>query len=156
MTGVTESDVLRLRPRRLRVMCWILAPALVLVFTALGLALHGATGEGVATFQRGDSFAMIGLGVLGAVVILLFTRVKVEADADGVRVRNVLGSYDLPWDVVRAVRFDRGSPWASLELHDDELVPMIALQAVDKDSAVAGVRALRALLEAARPVPAAG
>lgn len=155
MAVVTESAVLRLRPHRLRVMCWILAPALVVVFTALGLALNGSTGEGAATFQRGDSFAMIGLGVLGAAVVLLFTRVKVEADADGVRVRNVLGSYNLPWDVVRAVRFDRGSPWASLELHDDELVPMIAVQAVDKDSAVAGVRALRALHRAAQPVPAA-
>ncbi|WSN13491.1 PH domain-containing protein [Micromonospora sp. NBC_01699] len=152
---MTDSDLVRLRPRRLRVMCWVLAPSLVVVFTALGLALHGSTGQGEATFQRGDSFAMIGLGVLGALVILLFTRVKVEADPRGVRVRNVLGSYDLPWDVVRAVRFDHGSSWASLELHEDELVPMIALQAVDKESAVAGVRALRALHDAARRLPAA-
>ncbi|MFK3985380.1 PH domain-containing protein [Micromonospora sp. NPDC050397] len=136
-------------------MCWILAPALVVTFTALGLALHGSTGQGAATFQRGDSFAMIGLGVLGAAIVLLFTRVRVEADANGVRVRNVLGSYNLPWEVVRAVRFDRGSPWASLELHDDELIPMIAVQAVDKDSAVVGVRALRALHQSAQPVPAA-
>jgi hypothetical protein len=155
MVAVTDSDVVRLRPRRLRMMCWVLAPSVVVVFTALGLALHGSTGEGAATFQRGDSFAMIGLGVLGALVILLFTRVRVEADARGIRVRNVVGSYNLPWEVVRAVRFDRGSPWASLELHDDELVPMIALQAVDKDSAVAGVRALRALREAHQRVPAA-
>jgi hypothetical protein len=136
-------------------MCWVLAPSVVVVFTALGLALHGSTGEGAATFQRGDSFAMIGLGVLGALVILLFTRVRVEADAHGIQVRNVVGSYNLPWEVVRAVRFDRGSPWASLELHDDELVPMIALQAVDKDSAVVGVRALRALREAHQRLPAA-
>lgn len=155
MMAVTDSDLVRLRPRRLRVMCWVLAPALVVVFTALGLALHGSTGQGTATFQRGDSFAMIGLGVLGALVILLFTRVQVEADTRGVRVRNVLGSYNLPWEVVRAVRFDHGSPWASLELHDDELVPMIALQAVDKEAAVAGVRALRALHDASRRQPAA-
>jgi hypothetical protein len=155
MVLVTDSDVVRLRPRRLRVVCWILAPTLVVVFTALGLALHGSTGEGSATFQRGDQFAMIGLGVLGAFVILLFTRVAVEADAVGVRVRNVLGSYNLPWSAVRAVRFERGSSWASLELHDDDLVPMIAVQAVDKDHAVTGVRALRALHEAHRRLPAA-
>ena len=29
-------------------------------------------------------------------------------------------AYDLPWSVVRAVRFDRNSAWATLELHDDE------------------------------------
>jgi hypothetical protein len=155
MVLVTDSDVVRLRPRRLRVVCWTLAPTLVVVFTALGLALHGSTGEGAATFQRGDQLAMLGLGVLGAFVILLFTRAAVEADAFGVRVRNVLGSYNLPWSAVRAVRFDRGSPWASLELHDDDLVPMIALQAVDKDHAVTGVRALRALHEAHQRLPAA-
>jgi hypothetical protein len=117
----------------------------VLLFAAVGTALTGPTGDGYGAFQRGDQFAMIGLGLLGAFVILLFTRPRVEADAHGVRVRNVIGSYDLPWDVVRAVRFDRGSAWASLELPDDELVPVLALQVVDRERAVAGVLALRAL-----------
>jgi len=47
------------------------------------------------------------------------------------------------------VRFDRNSPWAQLELHDDEQVSIHALQAVDKDYAVEGVRKLRALHSAA-------
>jgi hypothetical protein len=51
--------------------------------------------------------------------------------------------------VVRAVRFDRNSAWAMLELHDDETVAVHALQAVDKEYAVDGVRALRALHTAA-------
>jgi hypothetical protein len=96
-------------------------------------------------FQRGDQAAMIGLGLLGSFLILLFTRLRVEADARGVRVRNVIGSVDLPWEIVRAVRFDRGSAWANLELHNDELVPILAVQAVDKERAVNAVRALRTL-----------
>jgi len=138
------------------VVCWSLAAAVVVLFTLVGTGLRGPTGEGAATFQRGDQFAMIGLGVLGALVILLFTRPAVEADARGIRVRNVLGSYDLPWEVVRTVRFDRGSAWASLELHDDDLVPMLAVQAVDRERAVAGVRALRALHAAHQRQPATG
>ena len=134
--------------------CCCLAVAVVVIFTAVGTSLRGSTGEGVATFQRGDQTAMIGLGVLLALGILLFTRPRVEADARGVRVRNVIGSYDLPWEVVRAVRFDRGQAWASLELHDDDQVPMVALQAVDKERAVAGVRALRALHAQHAPQPA--
>lgn len=126
-------------------MCWISAAATLLLFTVAGIGLEGSTGVGNATFQRGDRFAMIGLGVLIAAGILLFTRPRVEADERGVRVRNVFSSYDLPWEVIRAVRFDRGAPWADLELHDDELIPMMALQVVDKERAVAGVRALRAL-----------
>lgn len=140
---------MRLRPLRVRVMCWACAAAVLLLFTAAGIGLEGSTGVGDATFQRGDRFAMIGLGVLIAAGILLFTRPRVEADERGIRVRNVFSSYDLPWEAIRAVRFDRGAPWADLELHDDEVVPMMALQAVDKERAVAGVRALRALHAAA-------
>lgn len=152
--GVTEPDIVRLRPHRIRIVAWAAAAALVLVFTAVGTSLRGSTGEGSAVFQPGDQFAMIGLGVLGALAILLFTRLRVEADARRIRVRNVVGSYDLPWDVVRAVRFDRGASWASLELFDDDQVPLIALPAVDKERAVAGVRTLRELHRAHQQRPA--
>ncbi|KXK60136.1 PH domain-containing protein [Micromonospora fluostatini] len=134
-----------LRPRRIRVVCWASAVALIVTFSLIGASLQGPTGDGYGTFQRGDGFAMVGLGVLGALAILLFTRPRVQADAWGVRVRNIVGSYELPWEVIRGVRFDRGAPWASLELHDDDLMPMVALQAADKESAVEGVRALRRL-----------
>lgn len=147
---MTTPDLVRLRPHRARLVCWISAVAVVLLFAFISTGLEGPTGAGSATFQRGDRFAMVGLGVLLAAGILLFARPRVEADLRGIRVRNVVGSYDLPWEVVRAVRFDRGAAWASLELHDDDLVPVMALQAVDRERAVAGVRALRALHAAAR------
>ncbi|MEV1330961.1 PH domain-containing protein [Micromonospora costi] len=145
---MSEPELIRLRPRRIRLVCWASAAALVVVFTLVATSLHGPTGDGYGTFQRGDQLAMVGLGIFGALAFLLFTRPRVEADARGVRVRNVLGSYELPWEVVRGIRFDRGAPWASLELHDDDLVPMIALQAADKELAVEGVRALRRLHQA--------
>ncbi|ASW54702.1 PH domain-containing protein [Plantactinospora sp. KBS50] len=144
---MSEPDVVRLRPLRARLVCWISAAAVLIVFTAVATSLHGSTGEGRATFQRGDQLAMVGLGVLAALGILLFTRPRVEADDRGVRVRNIIGAYDLPWDVVKAVRFGRGSPWASLELYDDESVQLLAVQAADKERAVAGVRELRRLHE---------
>ena len=149
VAGATGAGLVRLRPHRIRVTCWALAAALVALFTVVSTALRGPTGDGSAMFQRGDQAAMIGLGLLGAFLILLFARPRVEADIRGIRVRNVIGSYDLPWAVVRAVRFDRGSAWANLELQDDELVPVLALQAVDRERAVDGVRALRALHTAA-------
>ncbi|WP_208811801.1 PH domain-containing protein [Micromonospora echinofusca] len=142
---MSDSDVVRLRPRRIRVVCWSVAVALVLVASVSATAMTGSTGNGFGTFQRGDQVAMVGLGLLGALGVLLLTRPRVEADTRGIRVRNVIGSYELPWEVVRGVRFDRGAPWASLELHDDDLVPMVALQAADRELAVAGVRALRRL-----------
>jgi hypothetical protein len=137
------------RPRRIRWVAGISAAVVFLLFTALSFGLHGSTGDGYGHFERGDQSAMIGLGVLAALGILAFTRPRVRADAEHVVVRNVVGNFDLPWSAVRAVRFDRNSAWAMLELHDEETVSVHALQAADKDYAVQGVRALRALHSAA-------
>ncbi|BCY13629.1 PH domain-containing protein [Actinoplanes sp. L3-i22] len=139
------------RPQKIRWVAGSLAAVVVVFFTVLSFGLHGQAGfenagqVGSGSFQRGDQAAMIGLGVLFGLGILAFCRPRVAADDQGVHVRNVVGGYDLPWNVVRAVRFDRNSPWAQLELLDDEQVSIHALQAVDKDYAVDGVRALRAL-----------
>jgi Bacterial PH domain len=54
------------------------------------------------------------------------------------------------------VRFDRGSPWASLELRDDDVVQVMAVQVMDKEYAVDAVRALRHLLAAAQTGPTSG
>lgn len=140
----TQAPVV-FRPRRIRWVAAGLAVAVVLLFTVLSFGLHGSTGDTMGQFRRGDQGAMVGLGVLIALGILAFTRPRVTADAEHIRVRNVVGGYDLPWAAVRAVRFDRNSPWATLELHDDETVSVHALQAADKEYAVEGVRALRAL-----------
>lgn len=136
------------RPRKASKIAIVLAVIVIAVFTVIGIALHGPTDSGVGTFHTGDQIAMILLGLLGAGGILLVTRPRVEADADGVRVRNVLGGYQVPWELVRAVRFGRGSPWASLELQDDDVLAVMAVQAADKAYAVATVRGLRALLAA--------
>jgi hypothetical protein len=144
VTTPTQKTV-EYRPRRIRWVAGISAAAVVILFTALSFGLHGSTGDGLGQFERGDQTAMIGLGVLAALGILAFTRPRVRADADHVQIRNVVGGFDLPWSAVRAVRFDRNSAWALLELHDDETVPVHALQAADKEYAVEGVRSLRAL-----------
>ena len=134
------------RPKRVRWVAGIAAVAVVALFTAVSFGLRGSAGfENSGQFQRGDQTAMIGLGVLIALGILAFTRPRVSADAERIKIRNVVGGYDLPWSVVRAVRFDRNSPWAILDLYDDEQVSLHALQAADKEYAVDGVRTLRAL-----------
>jgi Bacterial PH domain len=148
MTPPQVPLVVRARPRRARVVCWLAAVAVVVVFSLVATGLRGTTGEGGAAFQSGDQLAMVGLGVLAALGILMFTRPRVEADARGVRVRNIIGSYDLPWEVVRAVRFNRGAPWVTLDLQDDDVVAVMAVQAADREYALAAVRGLRSLLAA--------
>ena len=136
------------RPHKIRWVAGVCAAGVVVLFTAISFGLHGSAGfDNSGHFQRGDQTAMIILGVLIALGILAFCRPRVIADDAGIKIRNVVGGYDLPWSVVRAVRFDRNSPWAQLDLFDDEQVSIHALQAADKDYAVEGVRTLRALLK---------
>lgn len=146
----------RFRPRRARVTAWIAAGVTLLVSVGLALALSGASAAGQAPFETADRFALVGLGLIGAAAWLLLARPQVWADSDGIRVRNVLGAHELPWSLVRAVRFDRNASWASLELHDDDLVSVMAVQAVDREYAVAAVRALRQRHAAWQADPPAG
>jgi len=146
-----------IRPQRLRRVCWVLAPVVLIVFVVLGALLRGPVG-GASTsgvFQRADQLAMVVLGLLAAGAILLFTRPRVVADTEHIEVRNVFGSHDVPWALVRRIVFQRGNPWVSLELEDDDTLAVMAVQAADKDHAVAAVRALRALHAAHRDAGAA-
>lgn len=142
--------MVRARPRRIRLLVFIAAPVIVVLFTFIAMSLQGSFNGAGAVFQPADQVAMILLGVLAALGTLIFARPWVEADADGIRVRNMLGYYDLPWEIVRAVTFNRGSSWVTLDLVDDDVVAVLAVQAADKDYAVRAVRGLRALHEASR------
>lgn len=140
------AEVVTARPRKATRVARILAVAIVVIFTVVAFLLHGTMDSGKGVFQTSDQIAMIVLGLLGALGILMFTRPRIEADGKGIRIRNLWGQYDLPWEVVRAITFTKGAPWASLDLQDDETVALMAVQAADKGYAVATLRGLRALL----------
>jgi hypothetical protein len=147
---VIQQEEVVYRPKRIRWVAGAGAIAVVVLFTVISFGLKGSSGfDNSGTFERGDQSAMIGLGVLIGLGILAFCRPRVSAGPAGIKIRNVVGGYELPWAVVRAVRFDRNSPWATLDLYDDEQVSVHALQAADKEYAVDGVRKLRALHKAA-------
>jgi len=140
------------RPRKLALVCWGLAVFVLIAFALVAVAL-GSGEPGEVTFRLPDQLAMFGIGVLTAIGLLGFTRARVEADLEGIRVRNVLGEKLLPWGVVQGVRLDDGSPWASLDLHDDDTIALFAVQSNDGEQAVQAVLDLRALLRASRNLP---
>lgn len=145
--GPVDPAPVDVRPRRTRVVCVVAAVGVFVLFAVLSTALTGRTESG-GVFHRSDQVAMVILGALIGLGIMCFARPRVYADTTGIRVRNLVGGYQLPWDVVRAVRFSRHSPWASLELADDDEVTIMAIQAADKEYALDAVRALRRLLAA--------
>ena len=69
------------------------------------------------------------------------------------QVRNLLGPRRLPWALVLAVSFPDGTPWARLELPEDEYVAVMAIQAADKQHAVTALRRLRELHAVHAPPP---
>jgi hypothetical protein len=138
------------RARKAKKVAYISAALVVIIFTTVAFTLHGKTDSGKSEFHVEDQIAMILLGLLGAAGVLIFTRPRIIADADGVRVRNLLAWKYFPWQVITAVRFDRGSPWVALDLQDDDVISVMAVQAADKEYALDTVRALRGLLTASR------
>jgi hypothetical protein len=139
----------------MRQLCALVGLVVLAVTVVVAASLKETTNT-VVTYRTSDQFAMAGLGLVLAAGILFLGRSRVDADADGVRVRNVLVQHQFPWQAVRAVRFERKSAWASLLLENGDEVSLLAVQAVDKERAVAAVEGLRALRAADRandPVP---
>jgi hypothetical protein len=136
-------------PRKLRRTCTALAVLVLVVFGVVSLLLTRGESGGQA-FGPADQLSFFVIGVLIAAGVLVFTRFRVRADSDGIWVRNALGERYFPWAVVVSVDLPDGATWAQLELHDDEVVALMAVQTSDGDLAVDVLIALRRLLKASR------
>ena len=135
-------------PRKLRRTTRIAAVVLVLVMAAVSVGL--GTGSGSEYVGLGDQLGLFGLGLVMAAAVLLVGRPRVEADARSLRVRNVLGSYDVDWDLVVGIRFADGAPRATVDLPQDEEIALMAVAASDGPAATQALLALRALHQAHR------
>lgn len=130
-------------------MAWVLAGLIVVAMVVVGLLLKQSS-SGAVTFRTADQLAMIGLGLIIAGGVLIMTRPYIRADAAGLVVRNFGGPKYIPWQVVRTVRFSGAAPWATLELQDDDALTLLAIQAVDGETAADATDALRRLLVESR------
>jgi Bacterial PH domain len=133
----------------MRQLCALVAAVVVVAMTYAALTLKSSS-TGVVRFGTVDQFAIAGIGLVVGAGLLALGRSRVDADAEGIRFRNIALGHELPWTVVRAVAFDRKSPWASLVLRNGDEVVLLALQAVDKQRTLRAVEGLRDLLAAAQ------
>lgn len=139
MTG----ELLLVRPRLARWVAIAVAVGFVGLFAANAVLLPEVTTE--LNLHRSDQVALGLVGVVLAGGALLFARPRLRADEDGIQVRNVLTTRWLAWEQVLGVTFPDGAAWARLELAQDEFVPVIAIQVVDRGHALTAIRELRAL-----------
>src|SRR3954468_4570360 len=133
----------------MRLLCALVAAVVVGGMLIVTLTLPSSS-TGVVRFGVVDQVAIAGLGLVMGAGILFLGRSRVDADARGLRWRNVVLQQELPWSAVRAVAFERKSPWAQLELRNGDEVALFAIQAVDRMHAVRAVEGLRDLLAAAQ------
>jgi hypothetical protein len=151
VTPRPEREVwdVELRPHLTPLFAYAAAFLIAAAHIVVGLLLK-IKSSGVV-FQTADQVAMALLGLVIAGVVLLFARPRLRVGPSGLSVRNLLGDRLIRWSDTVGVSFPAGSRWARIDLPDDEYVPVMAIQAVDKDRAVEAMDTVRSLLVRYRP-----
>jgi hypothetical protein len=149
VTEPHEAWGVELRPHRTPIFAYAAALLIAAAHIVVGLLLK-IRSSGVI-FQTSDQVAMAVLGLVIAGAVLLFARPRLRVGPSGLAVRNLLGYRLVPWSEVVGVSFPAGRRWARIDLPDDEYIPVMAIQAVDKDRAVDAMDTVRSLLARYRP-----
>lgn len=144
MSGDISADVswqLIARPRKTARYAMIVAAVLVIIHLVLAVTLaQESTG---VYFRPADQIAMAGIGIFLAALVLLLARPRLRVSSRGIAVRNVIAERIVDWDLAQGMSFPDGAAWARIELPDDEFIPVMAIQANDREHAVAAVRKFR-------------
>ncbi len=147
-----SSPVLfQVRPRRITILAVVSATVVVVAMVVVSVLLLQSE-EGVR-FRVADQIGIIGIGLVLAGLILTAARPRLRVDATGVRVRNVLAEHFVPWSLILRIGYPQGSPWAQLVMPDDEVKPVMAIQAMDRARAVRALETVRELQARYGPPP---
>jgi len=138
-----------LRPHRTPVFVYAAAFVIAAAHIVVGLLLK-IKSSGVI-FHTSDQVAIAVLGLVIAGGVLLFARPRLRVGPAGLAVRNLFGYRLIPWGEVAGVSFPAGKRWARIDLPDDEYVPVMAIQAADRERAVDAMDTVRSLLARYRP-----
>ena len=139
----SAAVLLQVRPRKITILAAIAAAVVVGVSVVAGLLLKDVN-EGVS-FRTSDQIGTIGIGVVLAGAIMTTARPRLRATEAGLWVRNVLGDKFFAWSMVIRVGYPPNAPWAQLQLPDDEIHPVMAIQSLDRGRAVRALEQVRAL-----------
>jgi hypothetical protein len=144
VTAATPDLPVTFRPLWGRVIPYVLAVVAVVSFSLVAVTV---TGDGRAGARVLDRVLLLAFGVLVAAALCRFGSVRIAADAEGLRVRNLFSSRRLEWAEVVAVRLAPGDPWVQLDLSDGTTLPAMGIQGSDGGRASAQAVALAALVD---------
>lgn len=144
--AVTESDEwdLEVRPHLTPYFAYAAAFVIAAAHITVGFLLK--IGSSGVIFQTADQVAIGALGVIIGCLVLLFARPRLRVGPSGIAMRNLLAYRLIPWSDVVDVSFQNGARWARVDLPDDEYVPAMAIQAVDRQRAVDAMDRVRELV----------
>lgn len=120
------------------------AGAALITLVGIGVAL---TSKGNATgpaLRTADQYAFLLIALVLAGVLLLLTRPRLRIGPAGLGVRNVVEERIIPWAEVVDISFPKR--WARVELAGYEYVPVVAVQSIDAERAVAAMDTMRELM----------
>ena len=120
--------------------------AVVIAAAHIGVGLVLKVGSSGVVFRTSDQVGIALVGIVIACAVSLLARPRLRVGARGIAVRNALGYKLVDWDDVVGVSFPEGARWARVDLPDDEYIPVLAIQAVDKERAVKAMDDVRALV----------
>jgi hypothetical protein len=127
------------RPRRARVIPYVLAVVVVAGMVVLAVAMP-------APWALGDRIGLVAIGLIIASVLHLLARSRVTADDRGLTVVNGLRTHEYEWAEVLGVSMGVGAPWPTLDLADGSTVAAMGIQASDGDRAKHAVTELATLV----------
>ena len=125
------------RPRRARVVVYVLALAMLVTLTWIAFALP--TG-GEHAWGNESRASLVLLALCFCVPLHRLAAVRVVAEDSGVTVVNVLRRHRLEWAQIVGVRLSRDDPWLVLDLDDGEAMQAMG---VARSEGAAAQRAAR-------------
>nr|MDT0522966.1 PH domain-containing protein [Streptomyces sp. DSM 41633] len=147
----TDNWDVDIRPHRTPYFAYGAALIIFLAHVAVGALLKvGSTG---VLFRTSDQVGIARLGAIIAGVVTLFARPRLRVGPSGVAVRNLISFKVIPWSEVLGLSFPVGARWARLDLPDDEYIPVMAIQAIDKGRAIEAMDEVRDLIDRYRSNP---
>ncbi len=137
------------RPVVMARIAWACSGVVLAAFTVTAFVMRHANAG--ATFTTKDQIGTFVVGVILAGLLIMPTRPRLYADADGVRLRSFLGGWRvIPWDLIVRVDFPARVRFARIVLPADEALAIYAVQRLDRARAVETMNQLRELWAASR------
>lgn len=127
------------RPRRARVVPYVLAVAVVLATVGLAAAMP-------SPWSLGDRVGLVLIGLAIAGGLHLLARSRISAGERGLTVVNGPRTREYEWAQVLGVSMAEGAPWPTLDLADGSAVGAMGIQSADGERARRAVADLAAMI----------